>query len=110
MQPYNKFVYIYNFDNDKYLCPISVRHGLKEQSRMEELQMKVIDCLRDHCTYNSEAQRKSNFFSRILGKTAELRSLSREGLQMLYHSKVENAASPIPSLIENLYLSNQLPF
>jgi hypothetical protein len=40
---------------------------------MEELQMKIIDCLRDHCTYNSEAQRKPNFFSLILGKIAELR-------------------------------------
>ena len=76
---------------------------------MEELQMKVIDCLRDHCTYNSEAQKKSNFFSRILGKTAELRSLSREGLQRMYHYKVENVIRA-PTIIENLYLSNQLPF
>jgi len=51
----------------------TVRHGLKDDQKMEELQMKVIDCLRDHCTYNAEAQRKPNFFSLILGKIAELR-------------------------------------
>ncbi|KAL8591936.1 hypothetical protein ACOMHN_039989 [Nucella lapillus] len=91
------------------LALVTLRHGLKEQSKMEELQMKVIDCLRDHCTYNSDAQKKSNFFSRILGKTAELRSLSREGLQQMYHYKVENVIHA-PTIIENLYLSNQLPF
>ncbi|XP_070186640.1 probable nuclear hormone receptor HR38 [Littorina saxatilis] len=91
------------------LALVTLRHGLKEQSKMEELQMKIIDCLRDHCTYNSEAQKKSNFFSRILGKTAELRSLSREGLQQMYQYKVENV-SRAPTIIENLYLSNQLPF
>jgi len=55
------------------VCIVSVRHGLKDVKKMEELQMKVIDCLRDHCTYNAEAQRKPNFFSLILGKIAELR-------------------------------------
>lgn len=87
----------------------AVRHGLKEQHKMEELQMKIIDCLRDHCTYNHEAQKKSNFFSRILGKTAELRSLSREGLQRMYFFKLENIIRA-PPIIENLYLSSQLPF
>lgn len=87
----------------------TVRHGLKEQQKMEELQMKIIDTLRDHCTYNSEAQKKSNFFSRILGKTAELRSLSREGLQRMYYCKLENIIHA-PPIIENLYLSSQLPF
>lgn len=91
------------------LALVTLRHGLKEQHKMEELQMKIIDCLRDHCTYNSEAQKKSNFFSRILGKTAELRSLSREGLQCMYHYKVENIIRA-PPIIESLYLSNHLPF
>ncbi|PVD37732.1 hypothetical protein C0Q70_00333 [Pomacea canaliculata] len=91
------------------LALVTLRHGLKEQHKMEELQMKIIDCLRDHCTYNHEAQKKSNFFSRILGKTAELRSLSREGLQRMYFFKLENIIRA-PPIIENLYLSSQLPF
>ena len=86
-----------------------MRHGLKEPKKMEDLQMKIIDCLRDHCTYNSDAQKKPHFFSRILGKIAELRSLSREGLQRLYYYKLENVMQA-PPMIENLYLSSQLPF
>lgn len=40
------------------------------------MQMKIIDALRDHCTYNSEAQKKPQLLSRILGRIPELRSLS----------------------------------
>ena len=76
---------------------------------MEELQMKIIDCLRDHCTYNSEAQKKPQFFSRILGTIPELRTLCREGLQRLYCLKTQNICPP-PPVIENLFISSQLPF
>ena len=76
---------------------------------MEDLQSKLIDSLRDHCTYNSEAMKKPQFFSRILGKLPELRTLSREGLQRLFYLKVEEIAQP-PPVIENLFLSSQLPF
>ncbi|XP_067685643.1 probable nuclear hormone receptor HR38 isoform X1 [Haliotis asinina] len=91
------------------LSMVTLRHGLKEPKKMEDLQMKIIDCLRDHCTYNSEAQKKSHFFSRILGKIAELRSLSREGLQRMFYFKLEDVIRA-PPIIENMYLSNQLPF
>lgn len=86
-----------------------VRHGLKEPKKMEDLQLKIIDCLRDHCTYNSEAQKKTNFFSIILGKIAELRTLSREGLQRLFYFQLENIIQA-PPIIESLFLSSQLPF
>lgn len=90
------------------LC-VAERHGLKEPAKMEELQMKIIDCLRDHCTYNSEAQKKPQFFSRILGKIPELRTLCREGLQRLYCLKLQNMCSP-PPVIESLFITSQLPF
>ncbi|XP_045177718.2 probable nuclear hormone receptor HR38 isoform X2 [Mercenaria mercenaria] len=91
------------------LSMVTLRHGLKDVKKMEELQMKIIDCLRDHCTYNSEAQRKPNFFSLILGKIAELRTLSREGLERLIYFKLEGIF-PTPPVIENLFHSSQLPF
>ncbi|CAH1788403.1 unnamed protein product [Owenia fusiformis] len=91
------------------LTMVTQRHGLKEPKKMEELQMKLIDCLRDHCTYNSQAQKVSNFFSRILGKIPDLRSLSREGLQRLYFHKLE-AVTPVPLFLETLFLNSQLPF
>ena len=88
---------------------VSERHGLKEPAKMEELQMKIIDCLRDHCTYNSEAQKKPQFFSRILGTIPELRTLFSEGLQRLYCLKVQNVCPP-PPVIETLFITSQLPF
>jgi len=71
--------------------------------------MKIIDALRDHCTYNAEAQKKPYFFSRILGTIPELRTLSREGLQRLFYLKLEDICQP-PPIIENLFLTSQLPF
>lgn len=91
------------------LLLFSVRHGLREQKKMEDLQMKIIDTLRDHCIYNSEAQKKPHFFSRILSKIAELRSLSREGLQRLFYFKLEDAIKA-PPVIEDMYLNSHLPF
>lgn len=84
------------------------RHGLKEPRRAEDAQMKVIDTLRDHCTYNSEAQKKQQFFSRILGKIPELRTLCREGIKRFCALKMDVA--PPPPIIDNLFLSSQLPF
>ncbi|XP_064646082.1 nuclear receptor subfamily 4 group A member 2-like isoform X3 [Lineus longissimus] len=91
------------------LTMITQRHGLKEPKRMEDLQMKVIDALRDHCVYNCEAQKIPNFFSKILGKIPELRTLSREGLQRLFYLKLDDITET-PELIEKLFLESQLPF
>ncbi|CAL1543524.1 unnamed protein product, partial [Lymnaea stagnalis] len=91
------------------LAMITLRHGLREPEKMEDLQMKIIDCLRDHCTYNSEAQRKPHFFSRILSKIAELRTLSREGLQCMTEVAKFDDAITAPAVIQS-YISNQLPF
>jgi nuclear receptor subfamily 4 group A protein 2 len=50
---------------------------------VDSFQMKIIDALRDHCTYNSEAQKKPHLLSRILGRIPELRSLSSLATQRL---------------------------
>ena len=52
------------------------RHGLSEPKIVENLHNKIINALRDHVTYNSDAQRKPHYFSRILDKLPQLRSLS----------------------------------
>lgn len=88
-----------------------MRHGLKNQAKMEEVQMKIIDSLRDHCVYNSEAQKKPNYFSTILGKVAELRTLSRQGIQRMELLKMDTTeVAPAPHMIEDIFLSNELPF
>lgn len=70
--------------------------------------MKIIGSLRDHVTYNAEAQRKTHYFSRLLGKLPELRSLSVQGLQRIFYLKLEDLV-PAPPLIENMFVAS-LPF
>lgn len=99
------------FVNNGSIYFIIVRHGLKNQAKMEEVQMKIIDSLRDHCVYNSEAQKKPNYFSSILGKVAELRTLSRQGIQRMELLRMDTTEiSPAPHMIEDIFLSNDLPF
>ncbi|XP_038108482.1 nuclear receptor subfamily 4 group A member 2 isoform X2 [Culex quinquefasciatus] len=93
------------------LCALTLvteRYGLREPKRVEQLQMKIISSLRDHVTYNSEAQRKPHYFNRLLGKLPELRSLSVQGLQRIFYLKLEDLV-PAPPLIENMFLAS-LPF
>ncbi|XP_018322473.1 probable nuclear hormone receptor HR38 [Agrilus planipennis] len=93
------------------LCALTIiteRHGLKEPHKVEQLQMKIISSLRDHVTYNAEAQRKAHYFSRLLGKLPELRSLSVQGLQRIFYLKLEDLV-PAPPLIENMFVAS-LPF
>ncbi|XP_047117744.1 probable nuclear hormone receptor HR38 isoform X1 [Schistocerca piceifrons] len=93
------------------LCALTLvteRHGLKEPHKVEQLQMKIISSLRDHVTYNAEAQRKPHYFSRLLGKLPELRSLSVQGLQRIFYLKLEDLV-PAPPLIENMFVAS-LPF
>lgn len=87
---------------------ITERHGLREPNKVEQLQMKIIGSLRDHMTYNADAQRKSHYFSRLLGKLPELRSLSVQGLQRIFYLKLEDLV-PAPPLIENMFMAS-LPF
>lgn len=86
----------------------SERHGLREPKKVEQLQMKIINSLRDHVTYNAEAQKKVHYFSRLLGKLPELRSLSVQGLQRIFYLKLEDLV-PAPPLIENMFVAS-LPF
>ncbi|XP_072757501.1 uncharacterized protein Hr38 isoform X4 [Anoplolepis gracilipes] len=93
------------------LCALTLvteRYGLKEPQRMEQLQMKIVSSLRDHVTYNAEAQRKSQYLSYLLGKIPELRSLSVQGLQRIFYLKLEDLV-PAPPLIETMFVGS-LPF
>jgi len=90
------------------LTLVTERHGLREPQRVEQLQMKIISSLRDHVTYNAEAQRKPHYFSRLLSKLPELRSLSIQGLQRIFYLKVEDLA-PAPAILEAIFTSS-LPF
>jgi hypothetical protein len=90
------------------LTLVNERHGLSEPKIVENLQNKIINSLRDHVTYNSDAQRKPHYFSRILDKLPQLRSLSVQGLQRIFYLKLEDLVQA-PPLIERMFASS-IPF
>ncbi|XP_044020416.1 nuclear receptor subfamily 4 group A member 1 isoform X2 [Aphidius gifuensis] len=90
------------------LTVITDRYGLKEPHKVEQLQTKIISSLRDHVTYNADAQRKTHYLSRLLGKLPELRSLSVQGLQRIFYLKLEDLV-PAPPLIETMFVGT-IPF
>ena len=70
---------------------------------MEKLHKKVINTLKDHVTYNPEAQQKGQgYFSKILDKLPSLKSLSVQGLQRIFFLKLENLM-PAPPIVEKLF-------
>ena len=88
---------------DKNLVSITERHGLSDPKRVENLQNKVINALKDHVTYNPEAQRKGqSYFSKILDRLPALRSLSVQGMQRIFFLKLENLV-PAPPIVEKLF-------
>ncbi|KAI8427962.1 hypothetical protein MSG28_002277 [Choristoneura fumiferana] len=89
------------------LTLITERHGLKEPHRVEQLQMKIIGCLRAHMP-NGAGCGGAPHFSRVLGSLPELRSLSVQGLQRIFYLKLEDLV-PAPPLIENMFRTS-LPF
>lgn len=84
------------------------RPGLKEPTKVEQLQMNIISSLQEHLAYNAQAQQNPHSFSRLLAKLPDLRSISEQGLQRIFYLKHEELV-PTPPLIESLFLTT-LPF
>jgi len=102
-----------DIDASAYACLsaltlVNERHGLLEPKKVENLQTKIINSLRDHVTYNPEAQRKPQYFSRILDKLQVLRSLSQQALQRIFYLRLEGLV-PEPPIIEKMF-SSSIPF
>ena len=93
----------------KFPAFFSERHGLEEPKKVERLQSRIISSLKDHVTYNPDAQKKGQqYFSRILDRLPTLRSLSVQGLQRIFYLKLEDLV-PAPPLIEKMFASS-IPF
>jgi len=52
-----------------------------EAKRVDDLQNRVLDALRDHCTYNAATQRQ--LFARAIGLLPQLRTVSCLGVERL---------------------------
>ncbi|XP_060714471.1 nuclear receptor subfamily 4 group A member 1-like [Tachysurus vachellii] len=91
------------------LVIITDRHGLKEPKRVEELQNRLISCLRIHMTSSSSDQSRSQpCLSRLLSKLPELRTLCTQGLQRIFYLKLEDLVPP-PPIVEKIFMDT-LPF
>ncbi|XP_026788781.2 probable nuclear hormone receptor HR38 isoform X1 [Pangasianodon hypophthalmus] len=91
------------------LVIITDRHGLKEPTRVEELQNRLISCLRTHITSSSADQSRSQpRLSRLLSKLPELRTLCTQGLQRIFYLKLEDLVPP-PPIVEKIFMDT-LPF
>ncbi|XP_026883789.2 probable nuclear hormone receptor HR38 [Electrophorus electricus] len=91
------------------LVIITDRHGLKEPKRIEELQNRLIACLRDHVASSStDHSRSTPNLSRLLGKLPELRTLCTQGLQRIFYLKLEDLVPP-PPIVEKIFMDT-LPF
>ncbi|KAJ8353892.1 hypothetical protein SKAU_G00214590 [Synaphobranchus kaupii] len=80
-------------------CP-----GLKEPKKVEEIQNKIVCCLRDHLGFGAGvavggaggAAKVTASLSRVLNVPAELRSQRTQGLQRIFYLKLEDLVPPPP--------------
>ncbi|NWQ95626.1 NR4A1 protein, partial [Burhinus bistriatus] len=87
------------------------RHGLKEPKRVEELQNRIVGCLKDHVAAAAVAGTepgRPGCLSKLLGKLPELRSLCTQGLQRIFYLKLEDLVPP-PPIVDKIFMDT-LPF
>ncbi|XP_062852928.1 nuclear receptor subfamily 4 group A member 2b [Trichomycterus rosablanca] len=83
------------------LTMVTERHGLKESKKTEELQSRILNCLKDHMACGGH-------LSKLLAKLPELRKLCTQGLQRIFYLKLEDLV-PTPAIIDKLF-RDTLPF
>lgn len=84
------------------------RHGLKEPKKVEDLQNRIVSCLKDHVTSITSEQVQPNCLSKLLGKLPELRTLCTQGLQRIFYLKLEDLVPP-PPIVDKIFMDT-LPF
>ncbi|XP_065141501.1 nuclear receptor subfamily 4immunitygroup A member 1 isoform X1 [Paramisgurnus dabryanus] len=102
-----------NLDVSSFSCLatlviITDRHGLKEPKRVEDLQNRLVTCLRDHVATSTSEVVRPNYLSRLLSKLPELRTLCTQGLQRIFYLKLEDLVPP-PPIVDKIFMDT-LPF
>lgn len=78
------------------------RTGLKHGVKVTSAESKVVDSLRDHCTYNPEAQNKPHLYSRVVSLMDPLDSICQHMISRLQQAIVDHNIS-VPSQISQLF-------
>ncbi|XP_043939744.1 nuclear receptor subfamily 4 group A member 1-like [Protopterus annectens] len=102
-----------NIDVPSFAClaalvVVTERHGLKEPKKVEELQNRIVACLKDHVTSVTTEQNQPNCLSKFLGKLPELRTLCTQGRQRIFYLKLEDLVPP-PPIVDKIFMDT-LPF
>ncbi|XP_076368641.1 putative nuclear hormone receptor HR38 isoform X2 [Tachypleus tridentatus] len=111
---FSKSLYDLNVDVSTFACLcalvlITERHGLKNSWKVDQLQMKIVEVLQDHIFHTiTTARKRTSFFTQIMAKLPDLRSLSIQGLRRLSCLKLQDP-TVLPPLIDNL-LESGIPF
>ncbi|XP_006030799.1 nuclear receptor subfamily 4 group A member 1 [Alligator sinensis] len=90
------------------LVIITDRHGLKEPKKVEELQNRIVGCLKDHVSSTAGEPARPSCLSKLLGKLPELRTLCTQGLQRIFYLKLEDLVPP-PPIVDKIFMDT-LPF
>lgn len=70
--------------------------------KIESAESKVVDSLRDHCTYNPEAQNQPHLYSRAVNLLTPLDSLCQHLISRLQQT-IYDSTVPVPSQISQLF-------
>ncbi|XP_075816829.1 nuclear receptor subfamily 4immunitygroup A member 1 [Microtus pennsylvanicus] len=84
------------------LVLITDRHGLQDPQRVEELQSRILSCLKEHLATVGEPQPVS-CLSRPLGRLPELRTLGTQGLHRILYLKLEDLVPP-PPILDKIFM------
>ena len=71
---------------------------MKDASKVEELRMKTLQSLQEHCATSSVASDRPNYLQKILGELPEIQKTAQPGAQRLLCFKLDGLISPTPTL------------
>ncbi|XP_005353918.1 nuclear receptor subfamily 4 group A member 1 [Microtus ochrogaster] len=85
------------------LVLITDRHGLQDPRRVEELQNRILCCLKEHMATVVGEPQPASCLSRLLGKLPELRTLGTQGLHRILYLKLEDLVAP-PPILDKIFM------
>ena len=86
---------------------------MQDKNKIEQLETKILNSLRDHTMYNSDAQKKPNYFSRILTRLSDLRTIGVRGhcvvMERLNQYDASSATPDIRDLAKKFSANFRIP-
>ena len=71
---------------------------MKDSSKVEELRMKTLQSLHEHCATSHVASDRPNYLQKILAELPEIQKSAQPGAQRLLCYKLDGLISPTPTL------------